>query len=199
MNDREELDDMQKLWTSAPPEGLQLDMDALRSKAVELDGALRRRNGVEVFAAGALAAMALGLAIVVPLWLVKAGLVLMAVGAGFVARSFVTQGRAHQELDATVGTDGYLAGYRAELVHQIALLESVPRWYLGPLVPGYVVMGLGMLLEPSAGLFEGQELMAQLWWAATYYGGGAAGFAAVAWINRRAAKTLREQLDALDP
>jgi len=195
MNEEEEFD-MQAIWTSSAPAGA-VDLDAIVARAGKLDRQLRWRNRVEVLAAFFVVVAALGIAAVLPVLLVRIGLVLMAAGAAFVAREFVVRGRA-PSADPSTATDAYLDAYAAELTHQIDLLERVPRWYLGPLVPGYVVMGLGWMTMNWPPLFDGDAAMTMAWFVATYFGGGLMGGLTVVWINNVAAKDLRKQRAALE-
>jgi hypothetical protein len=76
--------------------------------------------------------------------------------------------------------------HRAELLRQRDAMRSVGRWYLAPLVPGFIVSAWGMARHVPAsqpGLFL---LVA------------AALFVAVIVLNRRGAAQLQRQIDALD-
>lgn len=196
MNEEEEID-MQALWTSHVPAAAPVDLDGIVERARTLDRKLRWRNRIEVFAAALVIIAALGIAAILPVLLVRVGLVLMAIGAAFVAREFLVKGRAPQA-DPASTADAYLDAYAAELTHQIDLLERVPRWYLGPLVPGYVVMGLGWMTVHWPPLFEGDAAMAMAWFVATYFGGGFMGALVVVWVNAVAARDLRRQRAALE-
>ncbi len=196
MNEDEEID-MQAIWTSQAPPMAPVDIEGIVARARTLDRRLRWRNRVEVFAAFLVVVAPLGVAAILPLPTVQAGLVLLALGAAYVAREFLVRGRA-PSADVATSTDAYLDAYAAELTHQIALLERVPRWYLGPLVPGYVVMGIGWMTLNWPPLFDGDATMTMAWFVATYFGGGLMGALTVVWINAVAARELRRQRAALD-
>ena len=75
--------------------------------------------------------------------------------------------------------------HRSELVRQRDLLRSVPRWYLGPFVPGLVLTLVGLWLANPGGSWRvglGAAFVALV-------------FAGVAWLNFRGARKLDEQIE----
>jgi hypothetical protein len=77
--------------------------------------------------------------------------------------------------------------HRDQLVRQRDALASAWAWYVLPLAPGMLVFSAGMAAVPAVG-----PTIAACAAAAT-----AGVFAGIAWINRRAAARLQEEIDRL--
>jgi hypothetical protein len=87
--------------------------------------------------------------------------------------------------------DGMSERFAAELRRHAALLERVPRWYLGPLVIALVAQLAARMIGAPRDWRLAATLMAGL--VATIMPVGAA----VVWLNRRAARELRTAADRL--
>jgi Flp pilus assembly protein TadB len=108
---------------------------------------------------------------------------MMALGAALVAYRLHRDGRLRHIPDPTADTERFLSAYRANLEAQAALLESVPRWYLAPLVPGLVTFYVGFVVREPA-----------TWWAPLILLAiSLLVFAAIGWMNRVGARKLRAQ------
>ncbi|MES1199011.1 MAG: hypothetical protein ABUS48_03425, partial [Pseudomonadota bacterium] len=93
------------------------------------------------------------------------------------------------KLDPSATAANALAFHRSELLRQQQALEGVWLWYIGPMVPGLLVFVLGpMLMHPPHD------------WAkmCITVAGFAAFFAGVYWLNWRAARMLRREIERLD-
>lgn len=188
------------LWTDSEEEPMTetLDLTAIAARADQLDRQLTRRNLVEVVmglavslffgvvGAVALASGAVGFGV---------GGLLLSLGGAAIAVQIRRLGRA-PEADHAAPTRDFLAAHRAELRHQIDLLQAVPRWYLGPLVPGMVVFAAGAPLERFAA--GGSSLAETAVTAGASLALVGVVLGVVVRLNRRAARTLQEELDALD-
>jgi cytochrome bd-type quinol oxidase subunit 2 len=180
-------------WAAEGADARFTDPDALRRMRTQFERRVRRRNLVEYLAG----------AVVVPVfafaaWLaVRMGDPILALGwgVGIVGIAVVLTALYHRagnlahrpEIDAR-------SHLRAQLVHQREALESVPRWYLAPLVPGIIVVLVATALRVAR---DGGWLAALLAFAlpAIVVGGL---FVGVAWLNRRAARFLAREIAALD-
>ena len=80
-----------------------------------------------------------------------------------------------------------MAFLRSELVRQRDALRNVHFWYLGPLVPAMV-------------LISAARIVGHPWsWNLAFPEGAWAGFVFLLWwVNRRGARLLQRQIDALD-
>jgi len=185
-----ERDPIQALWADQPKEDFVMSPADLQKRASKLQSVVRRRNAIE-YAAGALViAVFSTVAFVMPGVLAKIGCALIAAGTAYVMWRLHVLARAasRDEMSAAESLSHF---YRHELARQRDALASIWRWYLGPLVPGMVVYWAAMVVNipvrPAA------WVTAVLGLALT-----AAVFTAVAALNKRAAKKLQTEIDALD-
>lgn len=123
-------------------------------------------------------------------WLVQAGCVWTALAAVWIGVVLWRRGTnlAAPAVDAPTVT--FLRHERAQLERQAVLLERVPTWYVAPLAAGLVpILGdrAWVLVEAGAPRAGVVALGATVLLIALVFGG-------VLWLNRRAARELREQL-----
>jgi len=110
----------------------------------------------------------------------------------FVIGVFLTVARPRGNLIANPPTD--LDHWSTEVRRQARLLRRVPLWYLGPFLPGFVLLlwSLALRLGPK-GWLQLSVPAAVLLVLVLVFGG-------IAWLNLRAASTLEAEADALrDP
>ena len=194
-------DPLKALWTTPDTEELMptLNLTAARNEADKLDRSLHRRNLLEMTVGVGLMGF-FGLSGGQALYEGALGrglaMLLLTAGVGLVVHTFRTRGRAPRATPDQ-GTAGFLAAYRAELSWQAALLRDVPRWYLGPLVPGVVAL-YAAVVWPQLSQLPTDEMGAALLVAAVpgLLVPGAV-FLGIAWLNRSAARKLEEQLEGL--
>lgn len=177
------MSDWQDVWTDTVADPPEVDVDLLRTRSDELSRTISRRNLLETGAAAFLVVTFTGLAFVVPDRTVMLANLLCAAGAGIVGGVMWAKGSlGPAEADPAEEPVVYLRHYRAELAHQIRLLRWVPVWYLGPLVPGLVLLVLATNPDLPTAL--------------PGLGGGLAVFAAIAALNAWGARQLQVRLDA---
>lgn len=162
----------------------------LQTRASKLQSIVRRRNAVE-YAAGALVIAVFGtVAFVMPGVLSKIACGLIAAGTAYVMWRLHVLARAasRDEMSAAESLSHF---YRHELARQRDALASIWRWYLGPLVPGLVVFWVATVVNvpvrPAAWIMAAAGLAVS-----------AAAFVGIAAANKRAAKKLQAEIDALD-
>ncbi len=186
MNEEQKIVD---LWRNQPLVGSEIDMDMVIKSATTFQRQVRARNLLEYLAAGALVAWS-GSSLLrseVPL-VVRVGVGLIGLGAMLVAIVLRLRGAAaHGGPPLAAPTREVVSWHRAELVRQRDLLRRVPLWYLGPLVPGVVVLLVGAWLSSPD-----QHLRVGL--TAVLVGVVFAGFAA---LNARGASKLDQQITEL--
>jgi len=185
------------LWQSQEPQATSMSAKELRDASSKLEKRVFWRNSREY----------LGAAIVVASFgyylykfesaLLRAGSALTIAGALFVVMYLYRKGAA-ETMAAGQQSNSCMEFYRMELVRQRDLLLSVWKWYLMPFVPGLGLFLLGMLQmvlrQPAAHLHYG---VVALWFGFSF--AFCAGiFAGVEWLNRKAAKALQKEIDALD-
>ena len=169
-----------------------MSMAEIHSRASRFRSRIRTRNLTEYAAAVLVIGLFGWVAWLIPQPVVKAGAVLIMLAAIYVAYALHRKGGAGKALP-----DGMhpLADYhRTELVKQREALATVWRWYILPFVPGILVFVGGVSFAPDTGLPLIARLI-QFGTSALFVGGL---FAAIAWLNARAAKQLDAEIAALD-
>ncbi len=147
----------------------------------------------------------LAVLVVVPLFAVAAarsheiitsfGHALVALGAVFVARHLRARGGNHPPPAADAPTRERVAHYRAELTRQRDLLASVARWYVLPVVPGILLVLVGTGLDLVTHGTPPHRVAFALGAALLVMAAVAAG---VLLLNRRAARAMGREIEALD-
>ncbi len=186
-------DPLQSIWKSQHSEEFTMSLADIHARAEKFQSRIRMRNWIEYAAAAFVVAGFVWIAATMPSPVIKAGALLIALGAAYVCWKLHQLGRAASkaELDAAQSLSDF---HRAELLRQRDALKTVWRWYLAPFVPGMLVFLGGISFEPA--------LQAPLAAKATVFLTGlafqAAVFAAVAGLNAMAAKKLDAEIAALD-
>ena len=168
-----------------------MPLDEILKKARQYQRKIWRRNAREYVGAAAVAVFMTAQAVIAGDPLRRVGAALCAAAMAFVAYHLHRRGSARTVPEALALTN-CLEFHRLELERQRDLLRSVWRWYLGPMVPGMVVIGL-------AGLVSNPSRMAHpKLFVAGYEAVVALVFFWVGRWNRRCARRLQHQIDALD-
>jgi len=180
---------MQKLWQDQPVEGINMSIQEIHQRAGKFERTIRWRNIREYV--GSLVAMGMlgyffatahGVVFRTTFGLFIAGLLVVVV-------QLYRKGRAHS-MPAGTDTMTSLRFYRMELERQLNVVSNVWAWYLGPLVPGFVVYTIGLAVtirRPEA------------WIALAVLDAVVAGMFYVIWrMNMRAARCLRRMIAELN-
>ena len=162
-----------------------MSVEALRERANRFETKIRQRNLIEYVAAAIVVIVYAGYTLFLPDPMSKLGSVMIIAGvlyAMWQLRRRASPGKADLAASA-------MAFHRAELLRQQRALEGIWRWYLGPMAPGLVVFIVGPALRqpPESWLDVSMGL-----------GVCALVFAAVWWLNWRAARKLRREIERLD-
>lgn len=194
-------DELQRLWQSAPPDKEKIDMEALKKRGSKLRRNVRARNAVETAAAvvvlyfvgrNAYAALAAGD------HLSALGGALIMAGTAMVVAVLWRRGSNPRPPAIDAPTREQIAFHRGALVRQRDLLRSVPRWYLGPFVPGLVVLFVAQARSALLGEGLSSPALERVAPLAGNLALVALVFVAVAWLNARAARKLDAEVAALD-
>ncbi len=181
-------DDLKELWQTQSIPSSELKMDAILGKATNFQSKIRNRNLAE-YVAGAFVATFFGrIAIVEGALLIRIGALLLVVGTAVMLTNIRLRGHAAEQPAAAVPTAELLAWHRKELERQMQLLLQVPRWYVGPLIPGLVVF--------FAGGLERSDLGSLIRFGISFVVCGVM-TGLILWANRRAARELKKQIDEL--
>ena len=192
--DKEPPTSLQALWQSQPVEPKQFSPEAIRGKATRFQRTVRFRNLREYVAAVAVLVIFTGYAWKASTLLSKAGPALVVVGTLYIMFQLYTRAASVAVPGGERGagiTESCIQFHRRELERQRDLLRTVWRWYLGPLVPGLLVMFIDRFIEAWArGAFAilasvGSALVTVLV------------FLGVWWLNAVGARKLQREMDAL--
>ena|SRR5579872_85040 len=182
---------MKELWQSQPTEGVRMSIDQIRLSAGTFQRKIHWRNVREY-----VTAVALVVFFSFEFWragdlVVRVGFGLLILGTSYLIWHLLSKG-SWGPLPEEMGLSSCVEFQRRQLEQQRDLLTSVWRWYLGPLIPGMVVLlfafgraNPGHLKHPAFVVVP----------EAIFF---AAVAVAIAMLNGRAARRLQRQIDELD-
>jgi uncharacterized membrane protein len=180
-------DRLKAVWQNQPSEGLQMSVDEIRRRAGKFQKKINWRNAREYVAA---------LVVIVifgfDFWHTSDALARVAFGMIIAGTLYVMwqlhQRGASRSLPAEMGLASGLQFYRQELKRQRDLVRSVASWYLGPMVPGLVVLMVARARTNPGHLRPiglSSALIALI-------------FVSAWWLNQRAARRLQSRIDELN-
>ena len=123
--------------------------------------------------------------------LMQAASALISIGTLYVVWHLYRKG-SPRTVPAELGLASGVDFFKHELVHQRDLLRGVAKWYLGPLMPGWVLL-MVFIARRNPGHLPRFALSFTLFNVVA-----AAFFFFVWWLNQRAAQRLQRQIDQLD-
>lgn len=180
-------DDLTTLWRNDDEPGPQVDVRGIRKSNRTFRRQIALRNGVELFAAGVVVAWfgARAVATDDPWAALAFGLCSL---GGLIVGGLIWWRGDSPEAEPEDSLAAFVDEHRAALLYQARLLETVPLWYIGPLLPG---LGLLLFLRTPApgedGFGTGLMVIAC----------NIAFLAFVIAINRSAARQMRRKAEAL--
>ena len=183
--------DIRDIWQSQPTEGATMPLEEIRRRAGKFQSRIAWRNAREYAAA-----------LVVVLFfayrllrtndiLGGTGMAMIIAGVLYVVWHLHRHGSA-RSLPEELGRSSCLGFHRDELARQRDLLRGVWRWYLGPLIPGLVVV-MAATARGNPG-----HLPHIAWWTAGYGVVVAALFVFIGRLNASGARRLQRMIDELD-
>ncbi len=179
--------DMSKVWRNQSVEVVQLSLDDVRRKAHTFENRISRRNRREYIAAAIVIAVCTGRIVLSNNLIANIGGGLLIAGILYIVYQIRKKGSAGT-MPADAAFTSCIAFYRSELERQRDLTRRVWSWYIGPMIPGMVVVYWGLA---AAGEYTLQSLAVR----------GTVvilAFVFVGILNQRAARKLQGQIDALD-
>jgi hypothetical protein len=183
--------DIRKAWQSQRAEGKPMSIDEIRHKARKFQKKIGRRNLREYIAA---------LVVVIffgySLWhnpdtVTRVGFALIIAAMFYVMYQLHHRGSARSPA-AEMGSESWLELHRRELERQRDLLGNIWSWYLGPIIPGWVVLMLG-IARTNPGRLHHFGLFLAVFNLVT-----AVVFVGLWKLNQRAARRLQRRIDELD-
>lgn len=137
--------DLKSLWRDQPTEDRPVTLDNIRKNADVFQTQIRRRNLREIVAAAVVLLVFGFYTWVLPGWTIKTGSVLVMVGT----LCIIWQLRRRASAVSLRESSGMalLEFHRQQLVRQRDAAKSVAWWYIGPVIPGVVMMTLGRYFQ----------------------------------------------------
>jgi hypothetical protein len=179
--------DLNKLWQDQTTENVRMAIEEIRARGQRMKKKGDRRNLLEYAAAAFVVAASVAYGSREKNVTVLAGIVLMALGALFVACYLYRFGTV-QQMPADLGLQDCLNFQRAELVRQRDLLGGVWWWYLLPLVPGPALILIGRAIERADRRWP--ALLGAIVCGVTFF--------AIGKLNEQGARKLQQLIDGLD-
>lgn len=181
-----------EVWQNQETEGVRMSVEQVRLEAGRFQRKIKARN-LREYVAALMVTVLFGYEFsrAKHLLLLRVGFGLLMAGTAYVMWHLLSKG-SPGEADESAGLSGWIEFRRRELVRQRDLLRSVWRWYLGPFVPGLVVVvvALGRFIRGRAGhpgfLVAADALIF------------VAVFLAIGRLNAKGAQKLQRQIDELD-
>lgn len=186
--------DLGAAWRSEgdeSPSFSDVDVARVRARAEAFSGTIRRRNAAELVASLFVLGFSAVIAARSTSRLGVAAAASLASGVVVVVAILLRRGRPNTPPPPDAPTREVLAFHRAELERQATLLAGAWLWYVGPLVPGIVLVTVDSYAQSVAAHPERAGAAAVL--AAGVLALSGAVLVGVAWLNRRAAARLRAQ------
>ena len=176
--------DIRGVWQKQPVENTPMPLEEIRRKARQFEKRINRRNLREYIGA------AIGIAAYTfyifkfHSLVIRAGSVLVIAGVLYVVFQLYKRASPGQ-LPADLALTASLEFHRRELVRQRDLLRSVWRWYIGPLIPGFVVFAAGIM----------PHRVGTMVFSVSFF---LVAIGLIIWLNHRAAVRLDRQIAELE-
>jgi hypothetical protein len=192
--------ELQELWQSQELKGGRMSVEQIRVKAGSFEKKVRLRNGIE-YSAAVIVLSSFGYqTFTAENIFMRVGAFLTVLATLFVVYVLHTRGSA-QNLPEELGRSASLDFHRSSLVRQRNLLQGIWRWYLLPFVPGVAFTFFGFAVRDGLILNQASPASEQ--------GAGSLGILVVlvlfiavflfaARLNKRYARKLQAEIDALD-
>lgn len=181
---------VKELWQSQATEGMRMSVEQIRSEAMRFERKIGQRNLREYVAAlFVILFFAIEFVRMHDLML-RVGYGLIIAGTSYVIWHLLTKG-APGRMREDAGRSSWIEFRRAELVRQRELLGSIWRWYIGPLIPGVIVVFIAAIRAAHAAR---HSLI--IWTADAVF--VVAVFLGIAWLNKKAERKLERQIEELE-
>jgi hypothetical protein len=184
-------DDPRSVWQCQSVEHTAMPLAEIRRRARNYQRKMRFRNGLEYLAVAFIAVFFVHTVRTVHYRLIQAGADLCFAGGLYMAWQLNRRGSA-RAMPSSICSTTVVGFHRAQLVRQRDLALASWSWYLGPLLPGMAVIGIG------AGLANPRHL--HYAWAIVggYFALIAVAFRMVRRYHLRCARRLQTEIDELD-
>jgi len=177
-------DDLQDLWQGQNPEPFRMPLEQIRRRAEKLQKRVRWRNMRESIACAVAMVVCFRWMWTLPNPFMRVGAMLVEASMAYVVWQLYRRGSSREI------TGDCLEFHLRELKRQRDAVASVWRWYLGPMIPGILVMMLGSLYHNTSARHT--------WFVAIYLPVCGFFFYWVGKLNQRAARKLQRQIEELE-
>jgi hypothetical protein len=179
-----------ELWQSQKTEGVRMSVEQVRLEAGRFQRKISGRN-LREYVVAIMLIIYFGFEFSrITQVVARVGFGLLIAGIAYLVWHMLSKG-SPGTIDETAGLLGSIEFRRRELVRQRDLLRSVWRWYIGPCIPGLVVL-VGWFV------YGNRSKPAVVSMAAAYVLVVAAGFWWMGRLNEKGADKLQRQIDELD-
>lgn len=187
-------DPLKDAWRSQPVELTKMTAMELAAAATKFERKINRRNLIE-YVAGAVAILAFSAEGVFLFreWVARTGAALIIVGLVFILWQLHLRA-SPRRAPAEGSPESLMTFQRAQLVRQRDALRWVPVWYILPVVPGMIVMGVGVGTHPRPGMSLQHSLVGM---AASWTVVGLV-FVIIWLLNALGAAKLDREIDKID-
>jgi hypothetical protein len=180
--------DFRKIWQEQEVENMRISVEKLREQAARFQRRIRWRNLREQVAAVLVVGVFGFMAVKSPALIPKVACWLIVAAAVFIGIYIQVRGSV-RSVPADLGATNCIEFHKRELARQRDLLKNIWSWYLGPFLPGFAMLvGWSILVSPPG----------RRWFGITYAIGAALFFWMIGWLNRKAARRLDREIQALD-
>ena len=187
VNESPPNDRLKTVWQNQPSEGIRMSVDEIRHRAGKFQKKVYWRNAREY-----IAAIVVLVIFGFDFWHTSDALARVAFGLIIAGTLYVIwhlhQRGASRSVPTEMGLASGLEFHRRELERQRDLLRSVWSWYLGPVIPGLVVLMVARArIDPGhlRNIGLSSALIALV-------------FVSAWWLNQRAARKLERRIDELN-
>ena len=170
---------------TAAGDGQATSLETIRRNSAEFEARIHRRNLREYTAAGVVLVIFSARLVTTHIAGARVGFAFIIAGTLYIVYQLHTRGSA-KSVPAGASFAGHVDFYRQELERQRDLLRHIWSWYLGPLMPGMVVLMLGAgIAHPRPQTLIGAAFVGAI-------------FLVVARLNHTGAQELQRKIDELN-
>ncbi len=181
-------EDFRKLWQEQKVDHMQFSIERLRERAQRFQKKIRWRNAREQGAAVLVVAVFGFMAVKSPAVVPRLACGMIVAAAVFIAFYIQARGSA-RTIPADLGATNCIEFHKRELARQRDLLTNIWKWYLGPFLPGFVLLvGWTIWITPPG----------RRWFCISYAIGAGLFFWMIGRLNLKAARRLDREIQALD-
>ena len=186
-------DTLKSLWASDAQGFPPMSPDAVRSHAKKFRGKVARRNALEYGAGVFVIAAFTAYCFLIPAVLARLGAGLIILGTVYILWSLHRKASANAKVNFEPSA-AILSYHKRQLEQQRDALRSIWSWYILPIIPGTIIFLIGTTTEFT----DGSALMSGVQSVFPRFAFVALVLCAVAWLNKRAANRLDQEIKTID-